>query len=389
MKKILFLSIGMFALGLDAYVIAGILPAIGLTYGTSEAQNAQTVTAFTLCYAIAAPLFSALLAGKSVRKILSVALVIFAAANIGSALSPDLHTLLFFRAIAGTGAGLFSPVAAAAAAALVSPERKGRALSMILGGMSTGTVIGVPLGLLLSSHFGWQSTLWLVTIIGVVGLTGVVAGFPDITVSTPPSLSARFKMLGNRQVAATVGVTFLTALASLGLYTFIAPVLKEVSDVNAITPYLWAWGIGGMIASFSVGYVIDWCKKPAILLVFILLIMTLSLLSIPITSQYGPEFAFFSFILWGATGWSSLAPQQHSLLRMQPEHGAAVVALNSSSNYLGGAAGTICGGLLISYGIHASSLPYFAGAVAALALVSHLGILVSRRTGTRNTSFNN
>ncbi|EBA7134401.1 MFS transporter [Salmonella enterica] len=384
MKKILFLSIGMFALGLDAYVIAGILPAIGLTYGTSEAQNAQTVTAFTLCYAIAAPLFSALLAGKSVRKILSVALVIFAAANIGSALSPDLHTLLFFRAIAGTGAGLFSPVAAAAAAALVSPERKGRALSMILGGMSTGTVIGVPLGLLLSSHFGWQSTLWLVTIIGVVGLTGVVAGFPDITVSTPPSLSARFKMLGNRQVAATVGVTFLTALASLGLYTFIAPVLKEVSDVNAITPYLWAWGIGGMIASFSVGYVIDWCKKPAILL-----IMTLSLLSIPITSQYGPEFAFFSFILWGATGWSSLAPQQHSLLRMQPEHGAAVVALNSSSNYLGGAAGTICGGLLISYGIHASSLPYFAGAVAALALVSHLGILVSRRTGTRNTSFNN
>ncbi|EDE6508691.1 hypothetical protein BXJ38_22240 [Salmonella enterica subsp. enterica serovar Enteritidis] len=66
-----------------------------------------------------------------------------------------------------------------------------------------------------------------------------------------------------------------------------------------------------------------------------------------------------------------------------------MVALNSSSNYLGGAVGTICGGLLISYGIHASSLPYFAGAVAALALVSHLGILVSRRTGTHNTSFNN
>lgn len=387
MKKIIFLSIGMFALGLDAYVIAGILPAIGLTYGTSEAQNAQTVTAFTLCYAIAAPLFSALLAGKSVRKILSVALLIFSAANIGSALSPDLHTLLFFRAVAGTGAGLFSPVAAAAAAALVSPERKGRALSMILGGMSTGTVIGVPLGLLLSSHFGWQSTLWLVTVIGAIGLIGVIAGFPDITVSTPPSLSTRFKMLGDRQVAATVGVTFLTALASLGLYTYIAPVLKQVADVNTITPYLWAWGIGGMIASFSVGHVIDWCKKPAILLVFILLIMTLALLSIPVTSHYGPAFAFLSFILWGATGWSSLAPQQHVLLRMQPEHGAAVVALNSSSNYLGGAVGTICGGLLISYGFTAGSLPYFAGAVAALALASHLLILASRRAAARDRSF--
>ena len=144
-----------------------------------------------------------------------------------------------------------------------------------------------------------------------------------------------------------------------------------------------------MLASLCLGHVIDWCKKPANLLVFILLIMTLSLLSIPITSQYGPAFAFLSFILWGATGWSSLAPQQHSLLRMQPEHGAAVVALNSSSNYLGGAVGTICGGLLISYGIHASSLPYFAGIVAALALVSHLGIQVSRRTVSRDNSFNN
>lgn len=376
MKKIIFLSIGMFALGLDAYVIAGILPAIGLSYGTSEAENAQTVTAFTLCYAIAAPVFATLLAGKSIRKILSIALVIFSLANIGSALSPNLHTLLTFRALAGIGAGIFSPIAAAAATALVPVDFKGRALSLILGGMSAGTVIGVPLGLLLSSYLGWQSVLWLVTVIGLFALMGIVIGFPNITVSTPPSLKMRLKMLGNHDVAMTVSVTFLVALASLGLYTFIAPVLKEVAHVSNITPYLWAWGIGGMLASFSIGYLIDWWQKPRLLLACILLVMTVSLLSLVSVSRYGLTLALLPFVLWGAAGWSSLAPQQHTLLKLQPEHGATVVALNSSCNYLGGAVGTICGGLLIAHRFSAADLPYFAAAVAALALLEQLIIIL-------------
>lgn len=379
MKKIIFLSIGMFALGLDAYVIAGILPAIGLSYGTREAENAQTVTAFTLCYAIAAPVFATLLAGKSIRKILSIALVIFSLANIGSALSPNLHILLTFRAFAGIGAGLFSPIAAAAATALVPANFKGRALGMILGGMSTGTVIGVPIGLWLSSYFGWQSVLWLVTVIGLFALMGIAIGFPDIAVSTPPTLKMRLKMLGNHDVAAIVLVTFLVALASLGLYTFIAPVLKEVADVSNITPYLWAWGIGGMFASFSIGYLIDWWQKPRLLLACILLLMTISLLSLVSVSGYGFTLALLPFVLWGAAGWSSLAPQQHTLLKLQPEHGATVVALNSSCNYLGGAVGAISGGLLIAHGFSASDLPYFAAAVAALALFWQLVILYKAR----------
>jgi hypothetical protein len=39
-------------------------------------------------------------------------------------------------------------------------------------------------------------------------------------------------------------------------------------------------------------------------------------------------------------GWFSQAQQQHELLRLQPNHGAAVVALNSPANYLGSAIGS-------------------------------------------------
>nr|WP_295973610.1 hypothetical protein [uncultured Bacillus sp.] len=46
---------------------------------------------------------------------------------------------------------------------------------------------------------------------------------------------------------------------------------------------------------------------------------------------------------YGAKGWAS----QHVLLRLQPNHGAATVALNSSAHYLGSAIGSSLGGIVM------------------------------------------
>ncbi len=165
MQKVLLLTIGMFALGFDAYVIAGLLPDIGKTFSLSDSQTGLAVSAFTLCYALAAPIFATLLAEKPARKVLVLALAIFSVANAASALSFNFYTLLISRAVAGIGAGLYSPLAASSASSFVSEQKRGRALGMILGGMSIGTIIGVPIGLMVAEHFAWQGTLWLVTVI--------------------------------------------------------------------------------------------------------------------------------------------------------------------------------------------------------------------------------
>jgi predicted MFS family arabinose efflux permease len=51
-----------------------------------------------------------------------------------SAVAGSLSLLLVARVVAGLGAGMYSPMSAAAAAALVPAERRGRALAMITGG---------------------------------------------------------------------------------------------------------------------------------------------------------------------------------------------------------------------------------------------------------------
>ncbi|GGE08779.1 hypothetical protein GCM10011571_07600 [Marinithermofilum abyssi] len=222
MQKVLLLTMGMFALGFDAYVVAGLLPDIAGMFKINASQAGQAVSVFTFCYALAAPIFATLLAGKPMRQLLLLALAVFSVGNGASAIASSFPLLLMSRAIAGIGAGLYSPLAAAAASSLVSEQKRGRALGMTLGGMSMGTVVGVPVGLIIAEHLGWQGTLWLITVLGLVAMLGIVIGLPNFPASAPPSLRQRVAMMTNKRVSATVGITLLTSIASLGLYTYIA-----------------------------------------------------------------------------------------------------------------------------------------------------------------------
>ena len=106
----------------------------------------------------------------------------------------------------------------------------------------------------------------------------------------------------------------------------------------------------------------------------IITIMAVSLILLPTFLTYS-LLGFLPFLLWGATGWSSQAPQQHTLLSLQPDHGAIVVALNSSSNYLGSAIGAGLGGLALSVGFAPRHLPYLAGGILVIACIFQLMIV--------------
>ncbi len=378
MKIISLLIIGAFSLGLDAYVISGLIPSMSNAFHVSAAQMGQTVTAFTLCYALSAPICSTLLSGKPVRQILLIAMIIFTCANAASACATSFTALLIARAFAGVGAGLYAPMAVATAFSSVQTEQKGRAISCILGGMSMGTVFGVPMGLFIAQYSSWENTFWFVTSLGVLTIAGIVWKMPDFPVKTPPSLRDRIKILTDHKVAYTVSVTLLTCISSLGLYTYIAPVIQGHVQTFNITPYLWVWGVGGVMGSFSIGMLLDYFGHPKHFMAGILFFMSMAILAIPVLLPYS-FCGFLPFLLWGMMGWSTVVPQQHTLLSEQPHHSEVVVALNSSVVYLGSAVGAALGGLVISMGVLPASLPYFAGAIGLLACLGQLMIIYKHR----------
>lgn len=364
-KSTYLLAFGMFILGLDAFVVAGLLPSIALAYNIDLAAAGLSVAAFTLSFAIAAPILATALSGRSSRLVLGLAMCTFALANAVSAWAPGFETFVISRVVAGMGAGLYAPFAGAVATMFVDADRKGRALSLILGGMCLGTVIGVPAGLQLSVWMDWRATFWLIFVISCMAVVGIALVLPSVTPPTPPSLSKRFSLLIDRRVLLTISITLLISIASLGLYTYVAALL-ESADLSAHTMvYLWVWSVGGVIGAFSIGHVVDWQNGSRMVIACVGFSLTIVLALLPFGLSTG-IFGLALFFLWGLLGWSTQAPQQHTLLRLFPSTGAAAVALNSSANYLGSALGAFLGSLILARGHSPLQLPIAASLTIAL-----------------------
>jgi len=383
MQKIVILSFSMFVLGLDAYVIAGLIPLMQDSFHSSYAELGQAVTVFTLCYALSAPLVSTLMPGKSIRYLLLLSIFIFSLANAATAMASTLTGLMIARAIAGIGAGLFSPLAVATSVVLVDVKKKGKALGMILAGMSSGTVIGVPAGIYIAHYFNWKMTFWLITVLGLFFMSLIAYFIPVVAITMTPSLSSRITMLFNPAVRKTVFVTLLVSISSLGLYTYLGAIIDYIKPAYSLSLYLWAWGVGGIFGSFSIGFIMDKTEQIRGLLAGILVILSLAFILLPSSLSMG--FAgLFALFIWGAMGWSSQLPQQHSLLSIDPQNGAITVALNSSANYLGSSIGSALGGFILFIELAPTYLPYCAGLLLIIAFILQLNLMGFSNVAEKN-----
>lgn len=365
------IALGAFALGMASYVTAGLIPMIEAAFAVSVALAAQLVTAFTLAYGLGSPLFVAILPAHRQRGGLLLALGLFVVANAASALATDFNALLVFRAIAGLGAGVYLAMGISASAALSRPHQRGKAIALIMGGMASGTVLGVPLSLLLAERFGWASALWLVTVLGAISLVGLAWRLPRFPAPAATILKAKLALLTDGHVALLLLVSLLAAVASLGMYTFIAPLLAASQSVaRSVTPYLWVWGVGGVLGSFLIGPLVDRVRGP-VLTFWIMIILAAALFLLPVTASMGAWLVMLPIAAWGAVGWALQVPQNNELIKAREHHGDGnlAVALNESALYLGSAIGAALGGVLLLQQLPAGGLANGAGALALLGVL--------------------
>ena len=375
------ISLGAFALGMASYVTAGLLPMIETAFSVSVAIAAQLVTAFTLAYGLGSPIFVALLPAHQQRAGLLFALGLFVLANAASALSTDFTVLMVFRAIAGIGAGVYLAMGIAASAALSPPDQRGKSIAVIMGGMASGTVLGVPLSLLLAEQLGWESALWLVTLLGGIAFVGLFARLPALPTVQAIPLRAKIALLTDSHVVVILLVSLLAAISSLGMYTFLAPLIAaaEPGSSPSVPPYLWVWGVGGVLGSFLIGPLVDRVKGPTLTL-WIMAFLAVALLVLPASLSTGPWLVMLPIAVWGAVGWALQVPQNNELIKAREQQGDGnlAVALNESALYLGSALGAAMGGLLLLQQWPAWMLATSAGAVAVLGAVLQLLNMRSR-----------
>ncbi len=152
---LLALAIATFGAGTAEFVMIGLLPEAASDMGVSISEAGGYVSFYSLGVVIGAPLLTVVGMRVQRKTILLAMTCMFIFGNTASALVPSHELLLAARFAAGLPHGVFFGIGAVVAAGLVAPERRGRALSVVLVGVPMANIVGSPLGTLLGQTVGW------------------------------------------------------------------------------------------------------------------------------------------------------------------------------------------------------------------------------------------
>jgi MFS transporter, DHA1 family, inner membrane transport protein len=194
-RRLLVLALGMFALGTDSFVVAGVLPEISRGFDVSVGAAGQMTTAYSVIYAVLSPGLATLAAHIPRKRLLLLGLALFVIANLGTAFAPTFGVALATLALAGLGAAMFAPMAMGAAPMIVAPERRGLALAVVLTGLTVSTATGAPIGTIIGGLGNWHWTMMYVAALAALSWIGVMVLLSDIPMLPPVSLAQRLKPL--------------------------------------------------------------------------------------------------------------------------------------------------------------------------------------------------
>ncbi|MFI9504027.1 MFS transporter [Nocardia sp. NPDC052566] len=374
MRRTLILALGTFAVGTDAFILAGFLPDLAAGLEVSVATAGLAVTVFAAAYALGSPVLATVTARVPRRVLLVSALLVLALANLGSALAPTFSLLLATRIVAAVGAAAFTPNAGAVASALVRPEARARALAVVVGGLTIATALGVPLGDVLGQWLGWRAALVGVAVLCVLAAAGVAAWVPFVPGSPRVPLATRMSVLGNRTVALVLPLTVLGMGAAYVVYAYAVPALGALGISAATTAWmLCLYGVGAVAGNLCSGYATDrWGATRVLTIGYLAMAAALGIMGVlAATGTHAPLLVGVLAVVWGAASWCQTPAQQHRLIDAAPQESGLVVALNASCIYLGIGAGTVLGGFASGHG---TTVMFATGAAVAVLALFYLRV---------------
>jgi MFS transporter, DHA1 family, chloramphenicol resistance protein len=228
------LALAVFAMGTSEFMLAGLLPDLAADLGVPVATAGLLTSAFAVGMVVGAPLIAALARRWPPRSSLLAFLALFLAAHVVGAVTESFAVLFATRVVAAFANAGFLAVALTAAAALVAPDQKGRALAVLLGGTTIATIAGVPGGALLGALLGWRATFWAVALLCVPAALGVLRGLPDTRGTHGPRLRTELAVLRRPRLLLVMGLGALVNAGTFGAFTYIAPVVTETAGLGEL-----------------------------------------------------------------------------------------------------------------------------------------------------------
>jgi predicted MFS family arabinose efflux permease len=365
--RLVILAVGTFVLGVDGFVLAGLLPAVARDLHVSVAQAGQLTTAFAIAYALGSPVIAIVMGRFDRRAVVGGGMAVFLLGMVGQALGSTYGVVVAGRVLSALGAAAFQANAYAVVGVLSSPGRRARSLAMVGAGSSLAIVAGVPVGALVGQQIGWRATLW-----GIAGMAAVAAALclalPAVKLPTA-SLRERFRILRAPSMLLLLCGTALQLVPQYAVIGYIAPILG--TQGRTATPTLLAlivFGAAFFTGNRLVGRLADrWGALRVITLG--LSINALALVTLwAVRPNIAPALAALAAL--GLVGSFQVTPQQTRVFAAGGTAAIVALGLNGSMIYVGSGGGAaLGGGVLASAGVGFVPLVAAGAALVALAFL--------------------
>ena len=371
MKKYLYvLMLTIMVVVMSEFQTAGMMPQIAADLGVSTGQVGTVVTLYALGMALGGPLLVYLLRHRPPKASLLIVIGTYAALEVLVPLIHEFWWLALLRVLTGCLSGAAYGIAVSYSARLApSPEKIGEAVSIVLGGIMIGTVIGLPLSHFLAARWGWQSSFYILGIAAFAVFLISLLTLPAREAATQEAAAQDLRKLRSPKLWSRYLVSLLTIGAAFAGFSYFTPLLEQNAGfaTNTTTLILLAYGIVSFIGNLIVGKFADQHAIGILRIGHTLLFISLALLGAFSNAQ---PLVLAMVLIVGVAG----VPMNPALVARVAEIGGTGnmdSAVHTSVLTMGGALGSAIGALAIGRaGDDPSAAMWIGAAFAVLATLT-------------------
>jgi predicted MFS family arabinose efflux permease len=370
---VLSVGIGAFALVTTEFLPVGLLPQIAAELRITEGLAGLLVTVPGLVGAVAALAVTVSVGKADRRKVLWALMALMVASNLLVALSQSFWTILAGRSLLGISVGGFWSIGVAIGPRLVPLRYATRATALIFGGVSFGTVAGVPAGALIGDLFGWRVAFGIAAGIGIVVLAIQAFLLPPLPPTRATTVRDLPQLLRNPKARVGLAATVLMFVGQFGAYTYISPFLVQVTGMGArtVSMLLLAYGAAGFFGNIAGGWLAERSARGA--LVTTALVLGLSTAAMPLLGANAIA-ATVLVMIWGLAFGAMPISLQNWMFRAAPDGMETGGALFVATAQVALASGAGVGGLAVDHlGVSSAMLVGGVFALTTAAAAWHFG----------------
>lgn len=258
-RAVYVLALGIFAMVTSEFVVAGLMPQMAAGLDVSIPQIGYLITAFAAAMAIGGPVLTVFVVRLRPKAALMVLFAAFFAGNILAAVAAGYGTMVAARLITGTVAQAFFGASVSISVALVRPDMRGRAIAVVMNGLMLGTLLGLPLAVLVGEAFGWRAAFWGIAGLTVVAALSTLRGVPALPRVSSGPLRHELGVFRRPRLWLVLSTSTLVIGATFAAFSFLNPILTEISDFGTgdVPLLLVAYGAATVVGNTIVGRLAD------------------------------------------------------------------------------------------------------------------------------------